>query len=77
MKDYIKLLDKSPILIKLIFALPIIDGIIWGLYRVFKGLVEKRVITFIIGIIWIFAGAAICWIIDIFTLVFAGKVFFD
>lgn len=77
MKSYIKWLDKCPILLKLIFALPFIDGIIWGLYRVFKGLVNNNIVAVIVGIVWIFAGAAILWIIDILTLIFSGKVIFD
>lgn len=77
MKSYIKWLDKCSILLKLIFALPFIDGIIWGLYRVFKGLVNNNIVAVIVGIVWIFAGAAILWIIDILTLIFSGKVIFD
>ncbi|MDD4532521.1 MAG: hypothetical protein PHW22_03715 [Bacilli bacterium] len=77
MKDYIKWLDNSPIIIKIILALPGLDGIIWGLYRLFKGIVHNSIFAIILGIVWIFAGFAILWIIDLLTLIFTGKVIFD
>ncbi len=77
MKDYIKWMDTNPILVKLILALPFLDGIMWGLYRLFKGLVKNDVFAIVVGIIWIFVGATIFWVIDLLTLIFTGKVIFD
>ncbi len=42
MNDIVRAYDGLPWLVKLILALPGIDGIAWGLYRVFKGLAKKR-----------------------------------
>lgn len=67
MKDYIKFIDNLPWIVKLIFALPGIDGIIYGIYRIAKGKV-------ILGIIWIFVGFAIFWIIDLYSVIVHGKV---
>jgi len=77
MKSYIKWLDQSSKLVKVLLALPFLDGIFWGLYRLFKGIVKNDGFAIIMGIIWIFVGAAILWIIDIITLVFTGKVILD
>ena len=75
MKDYIKALDDCNILIKIILAIPVLDGIIYGLYRIFKGIVTKNVLTTIIGIIWIFLGIAVIGsIIDIISIILFGKV---
>jgi hypothetical protein len=69
MNGWIKFLDDLPLIGKIIFALPFIDGIAYGLYRIAKG-------RLIIGIIWIFVGAIFGWIIDIITIVLNGKVTF-
>ena len=69
MKEYIKFIDGLPKILKIILALPALDGIFYGIYRIAKGRV-------IIGIIWIFVGACILWIIDIYHLVTTGKVKF-
>ena len=67
MKDYIKFIEGLPFIVKLIFALPILDGILYGIYRIAKG-------SIILGIIWIFLGAAILWIIDLISVIVNGKV---
>lgn len=67
MKGYVKFIEGLPFIVKLIFALPILDGILYGIYRIAKGSV-------ILGIIWIFVGAAILWIIDLISVIVNGKV---
>jgi len=77
MESYVKWLDQSSILVKVLLALPFLDGICWGLYRLFKGIIKNDGFAINTGIIWIFVGAAILWIIDIITLVTTGKVILD
>lgn len=74
MKGLIKAMDNLPWIVKLILALPILDGLVWGIYRLLKGLVNKNLFQIIGGIIWIFVGAAILWIIDIITIIMFKKV---
>ena len=69
MKEYIRLIDGLPLILRIILAFPGIDGIAYGLYRIAKG-------KLIIGIIWFFIGATIGWILDIFTLITKGKIEF-
>lgn len=69
MKSYVDYIDRCPWILKLIFALPGIDGIVYGLYRLFKGQI-------IAGIIWLVCGWAILWIIDVICVVLHGKVDF-
>ena len=66
MKDYVKALDKLPLLVKILLALPIINGIIYGIYRICKG-------HLIAGILWFFLGGTILWIIDMVTIITSGK----
>ena len=75
MKGYIKALDNCNIILKILFAIPALDGLIYGIYRICKGIVQKNAVKVIIGIIWIFLGIAIIGtIIDIFSILTRGKV---
>ncbi|MEG1581762.1 MAG: hypothetical protein RR334_01200 [Clostridia bacterium] len=60
-------IDSLPLWVKFIFALPVLDGIFYGIYRILKGKV-------VAGIIWIFVGATIGWIADIVCLALYKKV---
>ena len=64
MKDLIASFDKLPKILKIIFALPGLD-IIWAIYRIIKGVAYKNTITLIFGILWIFPGCFICWVLDL------------
>lgn len=67
MKEYIRLIDGLPLILKIILALPFIDGIVYGIYRIAKG-------RLILGIIWILFGTVL-FIIDIVSLILnKGKI---
>lgn len=67
MKDYVKFIDGLPFIIRVILALPGIDGIVYGLYRIAKG-------RLIAGLIWIILGTVITWILDLYSLFTEGKI---
>lgn len=69
MKEYVKFMDGLPLVLKVIFALPGLDGLFYGIYRIAKG-------RLIVGIIWIFLGIFILWVIDIYHILTKGKVEF-
>lgn len=69
MKAYVKFIDGLPWIAKLILALPGLDGIFYGIYRIAKG-------KLILGVIWIFLGFAILWIIDLYSVITEKKVKF-
>ncbi len=69
MKEYVSFIDGLPLILRLILAFPGLDGIVYGIYRIAKGRI-------IIGLLWIFLGFAILWIIDIITILLNGKVTF-
>ncbi len=67
--SYVKFIDELPKILKIVLALPGLDGIFYGIYRICKG-------RLIAGILWIVLGFAILWIIDIITIVLHDKVTF-
>lgn len=76
MKSIVKAFDGLPWIVKLILAFPFIDGIAWGIYRIAKGLDKNDMIMVIVGLIWIFVGTFITWLIDIYTLITKKDVTF-
>lgn len=69
MKEYVKAIDKASLLVKIILALPVLDGIAYGLYRIGKGQI-------IIGILWIILGIPLLWIVDLICIILFGHVKF-
>lgn len=70
--DFIAFMDELPFILKLIFALPGLD-ILWGIYRLIKGFKKGDTVLIVFGLIWIFAGWAILWIVDLITVILAGR----
>jgi hypothetical protein len=71
MSDYRKWLNSLPLIVKIILALPLLDGIFYGIYRIAKG----ETANIVLGIVWIFIGAMIGWILDIVFLLLDKPVF--
>ena len=77
MKEYIKFVDGLPLIVKIILALPVFDGIVFGIYRIFKGYNKSDGTMVIVGILWIILGIAVIGaIIDIISLLLYKKVVF-
>lgn len=74
MKDFIKSMESLPTLLKIIFALPVLD-IIWNVTRLFKSIVKNNLIGVILAIILIVPGVAFMWIIDIISILLYDKIF--
>jgi len=74
MSNLIKAFDDLPVLIKFLLALPGIDGLAWGIYRLVKGIQRNNTTLIIAGIIWIFLGFAILWIVDLVCIAMYKKV---
>lgn len=73
MKGIINFFDKLPLIVKIIFALPVLD-ILWAIYRLCKSLDKGNVVGIILAIVLLFVCPAIFWLIDIITLLVMGKV---
>jgi hypothetical protein len=48
---YCAAIDKLPWILRLIFALPVLDGIIYGIYRICSGVASGSVLKIIMGIV--------------------------
>lgn len=72
MKSLIKTFDDLPFVVKVILALPGID-FLWGIYRLLKGLDKKNTLLIVVGVIWIFAGFAVLWLVDLITIILYKK----
>ncbi len=73
MDAYRKWLDSLPLIVKIILALPVLDGIFYGVYRICKG--TDKTLNLVLGIAWIFIGGSFGWIIDIVFLLLEKPVF--
>ncbi|HHT55335.1 MAG TPA: hypothetical protein GX012_02105 [Acholeplasma sp.] len=76
--NFVKAMDNLPFILKLILALPGLD-IVWGIYRLVKGVAKKNLFLTIVGILWIIPGAVICWVVDLITVIINDRptVFVD
>lgn len=75
MKELLEAFDNLPKIVKIIFALPGLD-VIWAIYRIVKGVLNKNMVTLVAGLVWLFAGWAILWIADIVMLAMKDKLLF-
>ena len=73
---YCKFMDDLPYIVKILFCLPVID-ILWAIYRIVKGICKGHIVTLIAGIIWLFAGTTICWVLDLVFTILHMKVPFS
>lgn len=76
MKGLVKTIEGLPKIAKIILAIPALD-IVWAIYRIVKGVAYKNYVTLIAGILWIFPGIFIGWLLDIVALLMKDKVFFS
>lgn len=71
MNEFRKAIDELPLIIKIILALPFIDGLLYGIYRICRG----DTVAIILGVVWIFIGSTVGWILDIIFLALGKPVF--
>ena len=67
MKSFVKWMDDSPLWLKIVFALPVLD-IVWAVYRILKGAAYHKVSRIIAGILWIILGSVAFWLIDLICI---------
>ena len=67
MKGFVKWMDDAPLWLKIIFALPVLN-IVWAVYRIVKGCATNSILLIIVGILWIFLGATILWLVDLICI---------
>ena len=65
-------MDDAPWLLKIIFCLPMLN-IVYAVYRIVKGVTQNKPIILVAGIVWLFAGWAILWIVDLVCTILYKK----
>ena len=71
MKEFRKFINSLPLILRVLLALPVLDGIVYGIYRICKG----NTPNVILGLIWIFAGATVTWVLDLVFILLGKKIF--
>ncbi len=61
---FIESMNKLPWIVKLLLCIPVLD-IVWGVYRIVKGINKKDTFMIVVGILWIVPCFAVCWLIDL------------
>jgi hypothetical protein len=72
--DFCEWFDQQSLGLKIILLIPFWGWAFSGLYRIFKYIKSKNVVTLIIGILCFFAFGTIVSIIDIVTEAISGKI---
>lgn len=72
MKDVVKSFDNLPWLVKLLLCLPVLN-IAWAIYRICKGADTKNTLMLVVGILWIFVGSTVLWLVDLVCTIIYKK----
>ena len=73
MRDVIKFFDDLPLVVKVIFALPVLD-ILWAVYRLCRSISKENALGIVLAVLMLLFCPAIFWLVDIITLLVMGKV---
>lgn len=73
MKKFVKWMDAAPTLVKVLLALPVLD-IVWVVYRLARSIAKKSTLGIVLAILLIVIGLPWLWLVDIITILVAGKV---
>lgn len=73
MQEYINAFDNLLLVVKIIFALPMLD-ILWAIYRLCKSLSKQNTVGIVLAVLMLIVCPALFWLVDIITLAFTGKV---
>lgn len=74
MKNLCRAIDGLPKIAKVLLCLPIVD-IVWAIYRIGEAIANNNVLHLVLGILWIFFGATIGWILDLVSILVTGRIF--
>lgn len=74
MRDFIKWMEEQPRLIRIILCIFVLD-ISWAVYRIGRAVVNKNWLHMILGIIWVFVGGSVAWILDLIWMILFDHIF--
>lgn len=73
MNSIVKGFDSLPRIVKVIFALPVLD-ILWAIYRLCRSIAKKNTLAIVLSIVMLILCPVIFWIVDLITTILTGKV---
>ena len=74
MRDFIKWMEEQPRIIRIILCIFVLD-ISWAVYRIGRAVVNKNWLHMVLGIIWVFIGGSIAWILDLIWMILFDHIF--
>ena len=74
MRDYVKWMEEQPRLIRIILCIFVLD-ISWAVYRIGRAVVNKNWLHMVLGIIWVFVGGSVAWILDLIWMILFDHIF--
>ena len=73
MQKFVDAMEKLPLWLKVILALPALD-IIWVIYRLVKSVSKENTLGIILAVVLLIIGFPFLWLIDIITLLISNYV---
>lgn len=73
MKGFIDAMDNLPLILKVVFAIPMLD-IVWVIYRLCRSIDKQSTFGILLAVLLIFIGIPFLWLIDIVTILVKGNV---
>ncbi|MCI8555147.1 MAG: hypothetical protein HFI85_01030 [Clostridia bacterium] len=73
MKSFIVAMEKLPLLVKVLLALPFLD-IVWVVYRIIRSVDKQNWVGVLIAVIFIIIGIPFLWLIDMLCILIIGHV---
>ncbi len=74
MKEFVKWMNSTPKILKIIFTLPGLD-IIWSIYKLIKAIADNNALEIVLAILLLFFGPTIMWILDLIWVVIYDRPF--
>lgn len=73
MKSFIVAMEKLPLLVKVLLALPFLD-IVWVVYRIIRSVDKQNWVGVLIAVVFIIIGIPFLWLIDMLCILIIGHV---
>lgn len=74
MRDFCKWMEDQPRVLRIILCIFVLD-ISWAVYRIGRAVVNKNWVHMVLGIIWVFIGGSIAWILDLIWMILFDHIF--
>lgn len=74
MRDFCKWMEDQPRILRIILCIFVLD-ISWAVYRIGRAVVNKNWVHMVLGIIWVFIGGSVAWILDLIWMILFDHIF--